>query len=460
MIYMNSLNPKKGIEKNPDLNRKQSIKLSDLVRKNIKYSLILKILSVFLSFYSVRLAFTFIGSQNIYGIWLTIISVLSWLSLMNGGLNNTLRNKLSESLAANDNEFSKKLISTSYAIMILISTVIAVILLSMVSFIDSRSFFGATQLSYEVFSGLLYLLILSFLFQLTLNVINSLCFALNYAVIPSLFAFIVSLLNVGMILLFMYYELNGIIFLGIAHLLSLVTTMLIGSYILYRFKFRKFIPSFNKVDFKLMPILFTTSIKFFVLEICAVIVFSTDTILIANLISTSEVTSYQLVMKILSVFTIITGTIITPMWSAVATAYFNNNIDWIKQTLKKLMKYFLPLSLCILLMALSSEKIVSVWIGEPIQIDLKLSILIGFFIMQNIWTNIFAYFLNGIGHISNQMKLMIFAAVLNIPLSYYFVTNLSLGSSGVVLSTIICLMPFSIYGPIEVRTLLKERNKR
>lgn len=460
MNFMNSLNPRKGIKKSFNHDQKQSSSLNNLVRKNIKYSLILKIFSVLLSFYSVRLAFTFIGSQNIYGIWLTVISVLSWLSLMNGGLNNTLRNKLSESLAASNDEFSKKLISTSYAIMILISMGIAVLLLSMVSLVDFRNFFGAVELSPEIFSGLLYLLILSFLFQLTLNVINSLCFALNYAVIPSLFAFIVSLLNIIIILIFMHFRLKGIIFLGIAHLLSLVTTMLIGSYLLYRFKFRRFIPSFNKVDFKLIPILFTTSIKFFVLEICAVILFSTDTILIANLISASEVASYQLVMKMLSVFTIITGTIITPMWSAVATAYFNNNIVWIKQTLKKLMKYFLPLSLCILLMALSSEKIVSVWIGEPIQIDVKLAILVGVFIMQNIWTNIFAYFLNGIGHISNQMKLMIFAAVLNIPLSYYFVTNLSLGSSGVVLSTIICLMPFSIYGPIEVLTLLKERNKR
>ena len=96
--------------------------------KNAVYSLVLKVLSVCLSFWSVRVAFDFTGSQQIYGLWLTILSVISWLGLLNGGMGNGLRNKLSHSLATNNYKNARAYISTSYVFIAMISLGFTVVL--------------------------------------------------------------------------------------------------------------------------------------------------------------------------------------------------------------------------------------------------------------------------------------------------------------------------------------------
>ena len=50
------------------------------------------------------------------------------------------------------------------------------------------------------------------------------------------------------------------------------------------------------------------------------------------------------------------------------------------------------------------------------------------------------YFLNGIGKIKLQLWLYVFGAVINIPLSIYFVKYMNLGSSGVILGTIFSML--------------------
>jgi O-antigen/teichoic acid export membrane protein len=84
-----------------------------LIYTNIAYSLVLKGVSVFISFFSVRISLDFL-SQSEYGVWLTIMSVLNWITLLDLGFGSGLRNNLSEALAENNMERARKLVSTAY----------------------------------------------------------------------------------------------------------------------------------------------------------------------------------------------------------------------------------------------------------------------------------------------------------------------------------------------------------
>ena len=54
------------------------------------------------------------------------------------------------------------------------------------------------------------------------------------------------------------------------------------------------------------------------------------------------------------------------------------------------------------------------------------------------------------------MWLYLFGAILNIPLSIYFVKYLNFGSSGVILATIISILIIAIILPIQTFKILKE----
>ena len=432
--------------------------LTKKIVKNIKYSLVLKIFSVLLSFYSVKVAYSFIDSQAIYGLWLTILSVLNWLALLNGGLSNTLRNKLSNAIEKKDFILSKRLISSAYFSMLIISIIVCLFLISITFIFDFRNIFSSFFIDRYVFTFIILVLVISFLIQLILSIVNAICYAMNIAVLPSFFTFCSSAFFVIQLLVFKYFNMQGIIYLAISYSISIIVIMFVANIVLFKKNFKFIKPEVKYIEVKVMNELFSTSIKFFMLEISAVMLFSTDSILIAKLVNTEEVTVYQLIMKILSVFTILSSTIITPMWSAVATAYINEDTKWIKNKLKKIVYLLVPLLTVLLLVTLFAENIIHIWVDDQIKIDMLLAFVIAAFIFQNIWCNIFAYFLNGIGKITAQLCLVLTGAILNIPLSILFVQYFEMGSKGIVLSSIICLMPFSIYGPIEILRLLNKKD--
>lgn len=96
----------------------------DLSEKNINKNIVLgvayKPISMFLSYIYVPVALSFLGEEK-YGVWATILSVLSWISLFDVGIGNGLRNKLAECFTNNDDEHSvKKYVSSAYIMLAII----------------------------------------------------------------------------------------------------------------------------------------------------------------------------------------------------------------------------------------------------------------------------------------------------------------------------------------------------
>ena len=82
--------------------------------------------SILLSFILVPLTINYI-KPDAYGVWLTITSLVGWIAMFDIGIANGLRNRLSESLAANDYEKSRTYVSTTYVITGLIAFLLILI---------------------------------------------------------------------------------------------------------------------------------------------------------------------------------------------------------------------------------------------------------------------------------------------------------------------------------------------
>ena len=94
-------------------------KRSLVVKKNMIGSIFIKGISILIQLILVPLTLGYL-SQELYGIWLTISSIMLWLNFFDVGLTLGLKNKLSEALARNEIEKGKCLVSTTYIVMILI----------------------------------------------------------------------------------------------------------------------------------------------------------------------------------------------------------------------------------------------------------------------------------------------------------------------------------------------------
>lgn len=98
-------------------------KRSARAKKNIAAMAVLRGVSVLCSLITVTLTIDYVSKYE-YGIWLTISSLVAWLSFFDLGIGNGLRNKFIEAIAKGKHKLAKIYVSTAYAIIsIVVGTV-------------------------------------------------------------------------------------------------------------------------------------------------------------------------------------------------------------------------------------------------------------------------------------------------------------------------------------------------
>jgi O-antigen/teichoic acid export membrane protein len=161
----------------------------------------------------------------------------------------------------------------------------------------------------------------------------------------------------------------------------------------------------------------SVGLKFFIIQIAALILFNTNNIIITQLFGPEEVTTFNVSFKLFSVITMIFSIIAGPLWSAFTDAYTRNEFDWIKNTLSKMKKVWGLLIIFTVLVLLASPWIYKLWVGTSVSVPFALSAAMGSYVIVYIWQTIHVFFLNGIGKIKLQLYVVIFCGIINIPLA-------------------------------------------
>ena len=110
-------------------------KRSVAVKKNIILGLLIKGVSIAISIITVPLTLGYVSAE-MYGIWLTISSIMMWLFFFDVGFTLGLKNKLAEAIAHNDTEKGKCLVSTTYVMMCVIFIPLGIILEPIILYIN------------------------------------------------------------------------------------------------------------------------------------------------------------------------------------------------------------------------------------------------------------------------------------------------------------------------------------
>lgn len=432
--------------------------LSAKVRKNIIYTVFLKFLSILVSFCLVRVTYDFIGQKAIYGVWLTILSLLSWINFFDIGLGYSLRNRLAEAIALEEFNKGKVYVSTAYAVLAIFVLSILIIFFIATHFINWNKVFNiyvidSATLNYSV-NLVVFFYLLSFLFSL----VKSISFAFQDAVLPSLFGLIANIIFLVIVFVLYKFNMSGLMALVGAYSGISLTVLVIASAGLFFTKYRDIKPEFKFIKFGYVQDLLNLGIRFFILQISVLIIFSTDNMIITQVLGPEYVTPYQITFKLFSIITMAANIVITPFWSAYTDAYSRGDYGWILNALIKQIYLMIPLVICVGLMILYGKPIIYLWMGSKIEVPTLLVFLMGVYTIILVWNNIFSYLFNGIGKIRISLIISIFCAIINIPLSVYLARHM--GVSGVILGTIICLLFGAILGPLRLYYIFYYRTKK
>lgn len=221
--------------------------------------------------------------------------------------------------------------------------------------------------------------------------------------------------------------------------------------------YREYIPSFKYVKMKYAKDLMGLGFLFFIMQFAALILFSTDSIIIAQLFGPEEVTPYNLAFKYFGIVTMFFGIITTPFWSAYTDAYHKRDFKWIRRITRKLAAFWLLMVVLVLVMLLCSGYFYHLWVGDKIQIPFVLSASMGVWVLIATWTTIFGNFLSGVGKIRLSLYHSFAMIIINIPLSVFLARYLDLGSAGVIIGTCICVLPQVFLHPIQYKKIVNNR---
>ena len=397
--------------------KSMSQKRSSLLQKNILASFLIKGWSAIVVLLMVPATLHCLGEYK-NGIWLTISSILLWIDNMDIGLGNGLRNKIAEYLAHGEQEHTRSLISSTFAMLTCIIIPVLLILLLLINVCDPYLVFNASPSKVahleQVLMVTVTLVCTSFIFKL----IGNFYMGLQLPAVSNLLVALGQTLALLGTYIVLWSGSHSLMHIALVNTVAPLIVYLLAFPYTFLYKYPHLCPSYRLINLQEAKTVINMGVQFFIMQISGVILFMTSNILISNFFSPEMVTPYQITYRYFSVLLVIFTVVCMPFWNATTDAYQRNDMEWIRKATKKLRLMTIGFLFCLVVMILLSNTIYAIWIDRQTVIDIKMSIVMAVYIFILIYSMRYSYFINGIGKLRLQLYFTAAAAILFIPIAY------------------------------------------
>ena len=424
------------------------------IKKNIVGSLLIKGCSILVQLILVPLTLGYLNT-DLYGIWLTISSILLWLSFFDVGFTLGLRNKLTEALAKGDIVKGKKMVSTTYAIMVVIFIPLCVILEFLVPYVNWSDLLNIQQTYNETIVQVMQVLVISFCFQMIFNVLGTVLTSFQKVALSGMFPVIGNFLSVIVIYILTKTTQPSMMNLAMTVLYLPLLVLVISSVYMYRNSLSSVSPNIKYVDFSLVKELFSLGAKFFVIQVQVLVMYQATNILISNISSPGDVTAYNIAYRYVGTAMMVFTLVISPLWPAFTEAYTKSDFEWMQRTYRKMSRLYKWVALMIILMIICSPLVYKLWIGRTDVVPFSMSLFVGLYMLSSSWDSLQVNLINGIGKVKLQSYLTLVGIFLHIPLS--FLLGRYIGALGVVTSMLLINVVYASFFTVQIRKIISRR---
>ncbi len=303
-------------------------------KRQVLYSFAIQGFSVIIGLLYVPLLLDYL-TQEKYGIWLTLVSILGWFSFFDVGLGNGLRNRLTEVLAKGDFSLGRKLVSTTYAMLICIFSVVLFVFHISNLFINWNSVLNTKTIDNHELYILTSIVFTFFIVRFIVQIISVIYIADQKPSAAKMISTIANAVSFFMVLILTKLTLQGnLILLGTIISAIPVILFIAVSILSFGTRYKKLQPSIKEIDFKVSKGIMNLGVKFFFMQITYIIVVTTSNFFIAQFYGPGEVAVYNIALKYFHIPVMLFSIIMSPVWSAVTDAYTKLDYAWLKKTLK------------------------------------------------------------------------------------------------------------------------------
>ena len=280
--------------------------------------------------------------------------------------------------------------------------------------------------------------------------ISAVAAAYQKVALSSSFTVIGNCLSLAAIFLLTKYCPPSLVSLAFAISMMPIVVMIVASIILFTTKFRAVAPSIKAFKKEYIQSLFSLGFEFFLLQLQVVILYQSTNILISNVSSSIDVTSYNIAYKYLSIAEMIFIIVLGPLWPAFTDAYTKKDYTWMNNVYKKMVLLFMGITII-------SPIVYHIWVGNKVSVSFSLTLAVGVYLLLLSWCSLQTYSLNGMGTIKLQTYVATAGLIIHIPLALYL--GRIFGVLGVIYSLIIIHILYTIIYTLQLRKILTQRAK-
>ncbi|MEG2599615.1 MAG: hypothetical protein RSA66_09090, partial [Muribaculaceae bacterium] len=338
-----------------------------------------------------------------YGVWLTISSVVTWISFFDIGVNNGLKNRFAEAKALGQHDLAQRYVSTTYAILSLIFIPIIILFASFNSLIDWAVVFNLDAKFADSLSTSMLIVVGFFCLKFILSTINVIIVADQKPAEASLRALIENAVSLVIIFALTKFADGSLIKLCLALCVAPIIVLAFFNISLFRGRYRQYRPMIKKIDFSLLPDVFKLGVKFFIIQIAMIIQFQATNLIIIRSFGAADVTLYNVTYKYFNMLVMIIAIFLAPLWSAVTDAHAKSENQWILNAVNKYRKIAYLLLGVGVVMLIGSELFYKIWLNNPdIDTSYGFSFAMMLYMFSLIIGRVEGTVLNGLGYLKLQ----------------------------------------------------------
>lgn len=389
---------------------------SALVKKNILGSFFLKGISILISLQIVPMTLNYINPTR-YGIWITLSSIVAWLSYFDLGFSHGFRNRFAEAMAKNQIELAKEYVSTTYALLATVFSSVLLVALLINNYLSWSSILNIDSSYNEELKQVVTVLLCFIGTDMVAKTFTTMLAADQRPALASLIYTGGQFLSFITIYLLVRFTTGNLLYLAVAYTGVPCAFLILSSICFYRSnKYYAVAPTLKSIKWKLSANILKLGGQFFGIMIAMLFVFQFTNIIISRILGPDSVTLYNVAYKYVGIVNMTAIIILTPIWSAFTDAYTKNDYQWMKSTVKKLEKLWLLCVPIMVIVVMASQWFYKIWIGTDLQIPESLTVGMAYYVLSQTAGGIYMYALNGIGKVRIQLIVYWFFALVSIPL--------------------------------------------
>ena len=326
-------------------------------------SFIARALNILISFLSVPLTVHYLGAER-YGVWLTISSLITWMSMTDFGLaGNALVNVLAETSGREDRQGAQQYSASAFWALSGISVVAGVICLTTFRLIPWRAVFrtSAATSTHELQLAIA-LTLFFFVLNFPLSMQNSIYSAYQDGFLANIWG--IGSNSASLVALVFVSRTHG----GLPQLvLALSGTRAFIAVINYVYMFRRYdwlLPVPSAVRWQCVQRLFSLGGKYLVTQLASLGIYQSQPMIITQMLGPAKVVIFVVAYKIIALPMDLCFMATQPFISAFGEARARNDWKWIRGAYKNATRASLAFGIpTLLLVALTAKPVIRIWAG-------------------------------------------------------------------------------------------------